>query len=177
MIISNLAVLLAERKLNISKVSKDTNISRTTLTSLMYNRFNGIQMDTLNTLCLYLNVTPNDVLAFLPYAFAIENLKFNSRYDNCEFKLRVKTRSNDLLVNIGGDILPIIKNADVFVCYLYPMDEEEQEDYKKFLGYYKSLTVSFKTELDNKICSVIDENVSQYIKGSVEFVDFEDLEE
>lgn len=176
MIMSNLAVLLAERRLNISKVSKDTNISRTTLTSLMHNYFNGIQMDTLNTLCLYLNVTPSDILAFIPYDFALENIKFDSTCDNCEFKLRVKTFSNDLLVNLVGEIWPVIKDADVFVCYLYPMDEEEQEDYKKLLGYYKSLPVSFKTELDNKICSVIDEIVSQYINGSVELVNFEDLE-
>lgn len=66
MIHCNLSVLLAERRLKISRVAADTGISRTTLTALAYNNSQGIQMNTLNTLCIYLNITPDQLLSFAP---------------------------------------------------------------------------------------------------------------
>lgn len=66
MIRCNLAVLLAERSLKITKVAAETGISRTTLTALSTNRSQGIQFDTLNTLCNYFNVAPNSLVSFIP---------------------------------------------------------------------------------------------------------------
>lgn len=63
MIESRLRVILAEKYLTISKVSADTGISRTTLTALSKNHCKGIHINTLNTLCMYLNVLPSDLLA------------------------------------------------------------------------------------------------------------------
>lgn len=73
MIRSNLAVLLAERNLRISRVSADTGISRTTLTALSSNNFQGIQMDTLNQLCQYLNVRPESILHYVPFDVTVKN--------------------------------------------------------------------------------------------------------
>ena len=64
MLLSNLKVLLAERKLTISKVSLDTSISRTTLTALANNSGTGIQFETLDKLCQYLNVDPSTFFLF-----------------------------------------------------------------------------------------------------------------
>lgn len=61
MIKCNLAVLLAERNIKISELSKRTGISRTTLTALTQNQSKGIQFDTFDTLCNFLNVKPNDL--------------------------------------------------------------------------------------------------------------------
>ena len=66
MIHCNLATLLAQRNLKISKVFQDTGISRTTLTALAYNHAQGIQFDTLNTLCTYLKVSPTDLILHVP---------------------------------------------------------------------------------------------------------------
>ena len=71
MVKSNLAVLLAERGLKITKVSEDTRISRTTLTALYYNHCLGVQFDTVNTLCMYLGVTPGDLFVYVPFDFSI----------------------------------------------------------------------------------------------------------
>lgn len=71
MIDSNLAVLLAERNLKITKVSKDTGISRTTLTSLCYDYTAGIKYSTLNILCQYLNITPTEFFSFIPYDYVV----------------------------------------------------------------------------------------------------------
>ena len=66
MIHCNLSVLLAERRIRISKVAADTGISRTTLTALAQNDSKGIQLNTLNTLCIYLGISPGELFAFSP---------------------------------------------------------------------------------------------------------------
>ena len=67
MVISNLSVLLAERRLNITKVFKDTGISRTTLTALVNGNAAGVHFDTVNTLCRYLQVNPGQLFLFTPF--------------------------------------------------------------------------------------------------------------
>lgn len=74
MIRSNLAIILAENNLKITKVSFDTGISRTTLTALSQNDCKGVQFDTLNTLCRYLHVYPQDLLSYVP--IDIDKVKF-----------------------------------------------------------------------------------------------------
>lgn len=76
MLIPNLSVLLAERRLTISKAAQDTGISRTTLTALTSRSARGIQFDTLNRLCQYLKVTPDALFIYRPFdlALAIEGL-------------------------------------------------------------------------------------------------------
>jgi len=71
MLIPNLSVLLAERRLTISRVSQDTGISRTTLTALSGRSARGIQFDTLNRLCQYLRVTPDTLFIYLPYDLSL----------------------------------------------------------------------------------------------------------
>lgn len=95
----NLSVLLAERNLKITQVSKDTGISRTTLTALINNRSQGIQFDTINTLCNYLKITPDKLMSYLPLEIEISDI--------------------DIL---GGEILKldlnIIKNSNSTICPL-----------------------------------------------------------
>lgn len=74
MVDSNLAVLLAERNLKITKVSRDTGISRTTLTALCYDHSGGIKFDTLNTLCKYLGITPAEFFSYSQYDYEIQFL-------------------------------------------------------------------------------------------------------
>ena len=71
MLIPNLTVLLAERRLTISRASQDTRISRTTLTALCSGAAKGIQFDTLNALCQYLKTTPGEFFLYRPFDLAI----------------------------------------------------------------------------------------------------------
>lgn len=73
MIKCNLSVILAEKNLKITRVSNDTGISRTTLTSLAYDYSKGIQFDTLNALCMYLKVAPEQLISFIPIDITITN--------------------------------------------------------------------------------------------------------
>ena len=83
MLLCNLSVLLSERNLKITQVSKDTGISRTTLTSLSQNKGAGIQFDTINKLCTYLKITPKDLFIFYPAEldFKIINLDIIGVYN------------------------------------------------------------------------------------------------
>ena len=67
MIHCNLATLLAERKLKISKVAEDTGLSRTTLTSMYYNQGSGIQLNTIDKLCIYLDIAIDQLYSFFPF--------------------------------------------------------------------------------------------------------------
>lgn len=66
MVKCNLRVLMIERYLKISQVAEDTGISRTTLTSLWYNRAKGIQFTTLETLCKYFEIAPDSLISIVP---------------------------------------------------------------------------------------------------------------
>lgn len=64
MIVNKFSLLLAERLLKVSDVSRDTGISRTTLTALYYRRNAGIQFDTLNRLCEYFNCNIEEIIFY-----------------------------------------------------------------------------------------------------------------
>lgn len=79
MIKNNFNTLMAERQLKITRVSNDTGISRTTLTSLSQEMSKGVQLDTLNTLCKYFNITPCEFFDYLPF-----DLEYNIEQDTEE---------------------------------------------------------------------------------------------
>lgn len=78
MIHCNLAVLLAERRMKISNVSADTGISRTTLTALCQNAGKGVQIDTINTLCMYLNINVGELFSFYPFDVSVSDCIYHS---------------------------------------------------------------------------------------------------
>lgn len=63
---NNLAVLLAQRGLKTTQVAIDTDISRNTLTAIVYNRNKMIQLNTLDRLCQYLHITPAEFFLYDP---------------------------------------------------------------------------------------------------------------
>lgn len=67
MIRNRFSVLLAERELTASKVSADTGISRSTLSTLVNNSGDGVQFKTLDKICNYLEISPNDFFDYSPY--------------------------------------------------------------------------------------------------------------
>lgn len=72
MISNKLATLMAERKIKATRLSSDTGIARSTISSLTNNDSKMIQFDTINTLCQYLNVTPADFFIYSPYDVSID---------------------------------------------------------------------------------------------------------
>ena len=58
------SIILAEKLIKISSVSRDTGISRTTLTNLYYRRSSIISFDVIDKLCNYLNCNVGDLFEF-----------------------------------------------------------------------------------------------------------------
>lgn len=71
MILCNLSVLMAERGLKIADVYEKTGISKTTLMALSENKGKGVQFETVDKLCNFLQVTPSDFFVYSPYMFYV----------------------------------------------------------------------------------------------------------
>jgi putative transcriptional regulator len=66
MIISNLPVLLAERRLKVVDVARATSMSKTTLHKLYNEQSTRIDFETIDKLCELLNVGVGDLLKYVP---------------------------------------------------------------------------------------------------------------
>ena len=64
MIIVNLDVMMAKRKISLNELSKKTGITTTNLSILKTNKARAIRFSTLNTICEVLNCTPKDILEY-----------------------------------------------------------------------------------------------------------------
>lgn len=64
---NKLAVLMAERRLKLTQVSRETGISRTSLVDVYYNRSKMIKLSTINSLCQYLKITPGEFFVYDPH--------------------------------------------------------------------------------------------------------------
>lgn len=81
MIKNRLAELLAQRQLKITKVAKDTGISRNTITATAQNDGTMIKLETIDILCNYLGVTPSEFFEFIPVLFNIDIIVTNFELD------------------------------------------------------------------------------------------------
>lgn len=73
MIRNKLAELLAERNIKISRVAAEIpDLSRNTITKVASNSGKMLQMETINSLCQYLKVSPADFFEYLPFDINFE---------------------------------------------------------------------------------------------------------
>lgn len=59
-------MIIGGRLINLSTISRDTGISRTTLTSIYYKRAKTVKLDTLVRLCDYLQVPLHELIDYQP---------------------------------------------------------------------------------------------------------------
>ena len=130
MVHCNLATLLAQRNLKISKVYQDTGISRTTLTALAYNRALGIQFDTLDTLCTYLKISASDLLLHIPVDITWSREKYSesgaTRYDTVI--MTVKERGKEKSYSLCLETVSPADGTDQYhvrLSFAAPEDEPE----------------------------------------------------
>lgn len=174
MIACNLSVLLAERKLKIAQVSKATGISRTTLTSLALNNAKGIQFDTLNSLCTYLEITPDQLIKHTPFEILVEKIEDdpdlsedNARRSDALIYFRVISKYDDRLIKLSFGIYKenFIENTYMYYIKFHPLynksvDEKRQSIYDIF--YLNNLLddsknpYQFKENFMSKCCKAIE---------------------
>ncbi len=169
MIRCNLSILLAERNLKITKVSKDTGISRTTLTSLVNNKSQGIQFDTINTLCNYLKVTPELLFLHIPVDIKIINVRID--HDELLFiDLEIIKNSRTFSCCLTGhcyayfleeNLSDLEINVELFDEELNDNDEDLIKENSLLINTFSSLPVSFLNDIEDKI---VDELISSLDK-------------
>ncbi|MBL0846994.1 helix-turn-helix domain-containing protein [Mammaliicoccus fleurettii] len=104
MIRNRLSELLSERGLKISRVAKEVEIARSSLTSMVQNDSEMIRYDAIERLCTFLNISPNDFFEYTPisveYTFDEHpNIQYDILQD-FERKLVLKKFDFDFLVDI-----------------------------------------------------------------------------
>ena len=153
MIKSNLAVLMAERGLKIADVYNDTGISKTTLMALSENKGKGIQFETIDKLCNYLNVSPQDFFIYSP--FLIEYTQDNNglflrlisgeKINNFYFNFWV---FKDSELDFDTKINYVADPSKKYDFYLAIDVEDSNTELEKI---YNNLDIIFKRELVNNI--------------------------
>ena len=61
---SRLSTIMGEKRLKISTISRDTGISRATLTNLYYDRNSAVSLQTRGILCAYLGCEVGDLISY-----------------------------------------------------------------------------------------------------------------
>lgn len=119
MIRNRLAVLLAERGLKITRVAKDTGISRNTITATAQNDSEMIRLETINVLCQYLSIKPGDFFEYEPFDidFTLFIGPYNTRINKKEDKISFTNVDFDLFMDIKGS--PVVKTIELR-CSLEP---------------------------------------------------------
>ncbi|MBE7387041.1 helix-turn-helix domain-containing protein [Ligilactobacillus salivarius] len=64
MIINKLSTIMGKKRIKIATLHEWTGISRSTLTQLYYDKTTMIKLDTIDKLCLALDVTPGELLEY-----------------------------------------------------------------------------------------------------------------
>lgn len=67
MIKNNLRELMKEKGVTITELHNILNISRPTLTKMANDETDGIRYDTINKLCKFFKISPNELLVFVPF--------------------------------------------------------------------------------------------------------------
>ncbi len=66
MIVVNLDVMLAKRKMSVTELSERVGITLSNISILKNNRAKAIRLDTLNSICEVLECQPGDIIEYIP---------------------------------------------------------------------------------------------------------------
>lgn len=186
MIYCNLAGLMANKKVNISDVSRDTKISRTTLTSLYYNDYKGVQIDTVDTLCKYFNVGMDKLFMFSKYEISFKigffdpmlyigktedailpitiNVKYGNVEKECDIYANVYFFWYDSVNSLGRT------SCHMNMCFEYFVDDEEEE-LRTANDFLRKMFYSLDDEFKEYILNGLSKKVQNEIDLQVDFSD------
>lgn len=71
-IIVNLDVMMAKRKIGLTELSKEIDLTMANLSILKNNKAKAVRLSTLNAICKTLDCQPGDILEYVPDAEGME---------------------------------------------------------------------------------------------------------
>ncbi|WP_127147851.1 helix-turn-helix transcriptional regulator [Veillonella sp. VA139] len=152
MIYSELQKLLFQNRLTISEFSRATGISRPTITALATNRSTGIQFDTLNAICAFLEVDPSLVFTFLPFEVTLNLTKDESINSQGVINIHFidTIDRNNILLSVSCNYA--IEKHDELLCKI-EIIENDVFKYQKFIN----------TKLSDKQLTALTQMLQMYI--------------
>lgn len=188
MIRNNLSTLFSERGLKATRVSAETGIARSTLSSLTQNDSKMIQLETINTLCMYLGIGHEEFFSFIPYDFEydlylneinierVQHSVFSTddylKIITFDLFITVKTADGKIVYNAEGestnDVSLMKSNADMFVSY-----KIIDETFNQF--WSENIPTSFKTDILKQMNDFISEEIKKQLIAQFEELDIDDL--
>ncbi len=189
MIRNRLAALMAERGLKITRVAKDTGISRNTITSIAQNDSEMMRMETINTLCKYLGVTPCEFYEYEPL-----DIDFFVEINSCLYSLQERptdsfitenhlsittadidvimdvkrnqhTQSFDLLGKTINSVELLLDNPDIFAANI-PLTIEFDNENEKYIfinEIYNKISASFHQDIYKNLENKLNHELQSYL--------------
>ena len=186
MIRNRLAALMAERGLKITRVAKDTGISRNTITAISQNDSEMMRMETINTLCKYLGVTPCEFYEYEPL-----DIDFFVEINFCKYSLQERqtdvfitenyisittvdidvimdvkrnqhTRSFDLLAKTINRVELLLSDPDAKIPLTIEFDNENEK--KIFIDeIYNKISASFHQDIYKNLENKLNHELQSYL--------------
>lgn len=179
MIRNNFNILMAERQLKITRVANDTHLSRTTLTALSQEQSKGVQLDTLNTLCNYFNITPCEFFDYIPFEFSVNvvNSEDEKKFEELG-DFAGESVNYDLFINVynnrGLKLNTYSLNCTLFAeerVIIFEMNDEENKANDK-IEKYALFKIYNKTDDEESFLEFLNNNFSvqwrKYILDHIE---------
>lgn len=152
MIMNKLSILLAEKQMKSTTLSKMANISQNTISSISQNKIKMIQLETLDKICKALEIEPADFFVYSPYEvdFSIkidkekggfkhyvgEDYKDSSYPIKCDINLYIQ-KNKIVSVSYEGKMnltdLDPVTNYDTSILFITLIPVENQEEALKIL--------------------------------------------
>lgn len=175
MIRNRLAEILFERDIKVVRMAKEIGISRNTIANTASNTSEMLQMNTINKICGFLEITPCDFFHYIPIdidfsffeedkidlvkSWNLDNLKCKANFDidmliditnkNEQFKIDTKiTIKNDILSIIPFDDNKLeltIESTGEQIVKLTELFNEIPKEFKKMI--YNNLVTEYKSYL------------------------------
>lgn len=190
MIINRLSILLAERNIRANRLAVETGIAQSTLTRITNNRSSQIDYDTLNKICNFFKITPNDFFDYSPFDFEvvlsteeeikafgelsvfIQVQKFNSYIGTIELTGKYKNKEDYVPTDFASDGTPEDFMEIEILEIVFP---DELTNFFDFINNQPLLEgVSLSSKMNTEIYKKVEEALKEFTKDyyNDEFDDF-----
>jgi DNA-binding Xre family transcriptional regulator len=175
----NFKNLISKEKTSITEISQYTGISRSTLTLLNNGTSKGIQFETLDKICTFLNCKPNDLIKILPdeYTFQTAMLPKESKTNKNYFEYfgeLLTVQDEKKLVNSNKMVTAKGKPISIGFWKINPSPFEiifgipfyENNETMSIYGSNKNLlklTSKTLSELDNKATIKLSKDIANFV--------------
>lgn len=183
MIINNLAKIMRLKNIKASRMFVETKISRSTISGLSKNSTKMIQIETINTLCNYLGITPNEFFSYTPYNFEMATILesgmfYCSKLDERSYNLfshPENTVKGSLYITVynrdtKSEVFDLDFNSNILKDYPGVINTEllKTDDFNRFKNFIsENHLTSFIQEIFKKIeLSITNELSKNILKSS-----------